>query len=120
MNGVLVVRNLGLSIIQKSSHALVDHACIVNQSLITNKHGDDAIGLLSLTKASIKYTLLMLDQIIQKSDSCVQNCVDQALRKMKDQSLSERIDQLDIESIKIQLQNLAEDLLRFLNLHSEL
>ena len=39
---------------------------------------------------------------------------------MKDHSLSDKIDQLDIENVKNELQVLAGDLLRFLNLHSEL
>jgi hypothetical protein len=39
---------------------------------------------------------------------------------MNDHSLSDRIDQLDIENVKNELQVLAGDLLRFLTLHSEL
>jgi hypothetical protein len=39
---------------------------------------------------------------------------------MKDHSLSDKIDQLDIENVKNELQVLAGDLLRFLHLHSEL
>jgi len=71
LNGMLVVRNLGLSIIRKTTHTLIDQACIINESLLTNKHRENAIGLISLLKASLQKSLLMLDQIIEKNSSCV-------------------------------------------------
>jgi hypothetical protein len=38
--------------------------------LIENRHSDDDLGLVSMTKAKIRKQLLMLDQMIEKSASC--------------------------------------------------
>ena len=51
MKAMLVVRNIGLSLIIKSKNEFVSQACLINNAILTEKHSEDSLGLISMVKA---------------------------------------------------------------------
>ena len=53
MKAMLVVRNLGVSVVRKASNEFVERACQINQALLNNKHSDSGVGLVSMVKSQL-------------------------------------------------------------------
>lgn len=51
MKAILVVRNIGLSLIIRSKNEFVSQACLINKAILTEKHSEDGLGLISMVKA---------------------------------------------------------------------
>ena len=53
MKAMLVVRNLGVSVIRKANNELVKYACQINKALLSNKHSDSGLGFVSMIKSQL-------------------------------------------------------------------